>query len=165
MSRVFSTLLLLVWGAWFGSLIGIFISVISISHTFPVEVDRGASSNLSQFGIVTTDIFHLFEKFQLGFAGAALIFAFAWQLCRGAARLKITLFILFALATVAAVVETAVVAPQINKMREDGNTRSAEFGKWHGISGALYGGTLLLMAVGGVLLPIGVVREARHRET
>jgi hypothetical protein len=165
MSRVFSTLLLLVWGAWFGSLIGILISVISISHTFPVEVDKEASSNLSQFGIVTTDIFHLFERVQLGLAGAALIFAFAWQLCRGAMRLKIALFVLFAIATVASVVETAVVAPQITKMREDGQTRSAEFGKWHGISGALYGGTLLLMVIGGVILPIGIVRETRARES
>lgn len=162
MNRVFSTFLLLVWGAWFGSLIGIFIAVVSISMTFPISSPE--STNVYYFGITTSGIFGLFERIQLCLAGGALLFAFAWQLYRGASRLKIALFVLFALATVGSVFETAYVSPKINDLRVQSETQSPEFKKMHGMSFGIYSANTLLLFVGGILLSLGIARETSARK-
>jgi hypothetical protein len=163
MSRVFSTLLLLVWGAWFGSLIGITIAVICVGLTFPIDHSADGSFNRHFFAITASRIFGEYERVQLGLAAGGLIFGFAWQLCRGANRVKIALFVLFALATAASVVETAFVAPKINQMRVENRTDTEEFQAFHRWGTSLYGTNLLLMLVAGVLLPTGIVRETRQR--
>lgn len=154
---------MLFWGAWFGSLIGIGTAVWALMMLFPRDPTRPDSSNAYYFGITASSIFTLFEKVQLIIAGAALIFAFIWQLYRGATRLKIALFMLFALATVASVVETAHIAPRINQLRSEGETNSTEFKKMHGLSMSIYGGNLALMLAGGILLSIAITKETRER--
>jgi hypothetical protein len=163
MNRVFSSLLVLVWGAWFGSLIGITIAVGCIAMTFPFDDQTNGGINRHFFQITVSAIFGFYERVQLGFAAGAMIFGFAWQLCRGATRVKIALFAIFVLATASSVVETAHVAPKMTQMRTENNTNTPEFQNLHRMSVSLYGANLALMAIAGVLLPIGIVRETRQR--
>src|SRR3954454_19729762 len=135
MNRVLSTLVLTVWGLWLGSIAGIFISVTSLSHTF----QRSASGDVNiNFANSASNVFRLYELIQLGFAGAALLLTFTWQLCRGATRFKVVLFALFALATVSSVCETAYVTPKVVELQNKGESSTDEFKKMHGLSFGLY---------------------------
>lgn len=161
MNRVFSTFLLLVWGAWFGSLIGVFIAILSVFWTFPPQAPE--TSNAYYFGLIASGIFNLFERVQLGLAGGALVFAFLWQLFRGATKLKIVLFVLFALATVSSVVETKFVSPRINDMRVANQIDQEEFKQMHRLSSGLYLGNAVLILVAGVIISVAIGDEARAR--
>ncbi|HEX8911038.1 MAG TPA: hypothetical protein VF796_01675 [Humisphaera sp.] len=172
MSRLLSYLVTLTWGLWIGGIGGVTLAVIALSKTYapgttavlaPGSPSGSASDAVDVFGTVAPAVFALFERFQLGFAAAALILTFGWRLCRGAAGLKTTLFALFAVATVAAVVETAVIAPKMNHLRAEKLTKSPEFEQAHRMSERLYGGTLLVLAGAGAVLITAVGRESVGR--
>ena len=160
MNRVLSTLVTIVWGLWIGSIAGIFVAITSLSHTF--QRSATGEPNVS-FISSASNVFRLYELIQLGLAGAALLFTFAWQLCRGATRFKVALFAVFALGTVSSVVETAYVTPRLVSLQNMGYTRSDEFKKMHGLSFGLYTGNAALLLIGGAIIPLAIAREARER--
>lgn len=157
MNRLFSIVVTVTWGLWIGGLLGVTLSVITLARTFPPKTDPN-------FGIAAPPIFAMFERVQLGLAAAALIFTFAWRLRPGAKGLKSLLFSLFALGTVAAVVEATYVAPKINELRDERSSREAEFNKYHQLSERLYGGTFVVLAVAGILLPAAIAHDGRRKE-
>lgn len=154
MNRALSILVTLAWGVWAGSLVGLFAAVTALGRSF---------GGTSLFGVATAGVFALYERVQLAVAGAALVLAFAWRLRPGAAGLKTAVFVTLALPAAAAVTETLAVAPRIDKMRVEGQveTDRDRFRTLHGLSMGLYGGSLLVLAAGGVLLPLAIAREAR----
>jgi hypothetical protein len=156
MNRVLSTLVIVIWGLWLGSIAGMFIAVSSLSHTF--EPSPG-----SPFVPAASNLFRLYELIQLGLAGASLLATFAWQLCKGATRFKVTLFALLALATVSSVVETAYVSPKILSLQNENRTQTDEFKKMHGMSFGLYTANAALLLVGGAMIPLGIAKETRER--
>jgi hypothetical protein len=165
MNRLFSILVVLVWGVWVGSLVGVFLAVTSLARTFPPRVDGAEASSALLFGNAASGVFGLFEQVQLGLAAAGLTLAFAWRLCRGAAGQKTALFVLFALATASAVTETAYVSKEINQMRMAQETQSDRFKRFHGLSFGLYSLNILLLAAGGTILPFAIARAERQRGT
>lgn len=163
MNRLFSILVTLVWGVWVGGLVGVFIAVTSLNHTFGDRL---------LFGNAAAGVFSTFEQVQLVLAGLALVLAFGWRLGGGPRKLKTTLFFLFALATVAAVTETGYVSKQINALRaenlehpEQEITKSDHFKRMHGLSMALYSGTVLILVVGGTLIPLAIGRDVKYTPT
>lgn len=143
MRRVLSTLVLLIWGLWFGGLIVLFISVSSLFSSLP---DRHVA------GQGARHIFRAFNAYQLGLAAAALLITFAWWVA-GPRRIPTALFTLFALATVGACVTTMYIAPQIEQLTNRGLTQSAQFDRLHGCSMGVYVAQSVLLLVAGVLLP------------
>jgi hypothetical protein len=156
MNRLFSTIVTLTWGLWLGSLAGVTLAVIAVAKTFPPGSD-------ARFAQTAPPIFALYERVQLGLAALTLIVTFLWRLQKGAAGLKNVLFGLFALGTVAAVVEATYVAPRINHLRSEDKMKSAEFDQAHKLSERLYGGTMVLLLAGGVVLVSAIARDAHHR--
>jgi hypothetical protein len=157
MNRILSILVTLTWGLWTGALLGVTLSVITLARTFP----PGDNPN---FGLAAPPVFALFERIQLGFAAAALIFTFGWRLRPGAKGLKSLLFALFALGTIGAVVEATYVAPKINELREERASRQEEFNKFHQLSERLYGGTFVVLVIAGMLLPAAISNDGRRKD-
>lgn len=145
MNRLLSIFVLLTWGVWLGSLVGLFVVLQSLNHTF--------ADDRALFGTAATGVVVAFEKVQLGLAAAALLFAFGWRLCPGATRVKTILFCLFAVSTVIAVTETTYIAPRIEKMRTENLTKTDEFKSLHGLSMMLYTASAGALVIAGSLLP------------
>lgn len=149
-------LVALAWALWLGGLIALFLAVQAIFHrSFPG--DRHLA------GTAAAGIFHVFEKYQLGLAAAALLFTFLWRLQKGAPRLKTLLFMLFGVVTVLAVVETLAIAPKIDALRLEGMTSGDDFKRLHGISMMVYAGEALLLLAGAFILPILLRRDGSDR--
>lgn len=142
--RVLHTLVTVVWGLWFGGLVVLFIAISSLFSTF--------SSQHEVAGKAAANIFRVFNAYQLGLAAAALLGTFVWRIV-GSPRLKTTLFTLFALATVAACVNTMYFAPKIEGLQAQGLARSAEFGKLHAASMMTYIGETVFVLLAGLFLP------------
>ena len=145
MRRVLNTLLLLVWGLWFGGLIVLFISVQALFNTFADRHDLAGQG--------AARIFHAFNAYQLVLAGVALIVTFIWRVI-GPPRLKTTLFVLFAIATVGACAITIYFTPHIEALQHQGLTSSVQFKKLHGLSMAVYVGEVASLLIAGVILPL-----------
>ena len=162
MNRLFSILVVLVWGVWIGSLVGVFLAVTSLARTFPPGGQGGETGTSLLFGNAASGVFGLYERVQLGLAAGALLLCFAWRACRGAAGLKTALFALLALAAASAVAEAAYVSPRINEMRVAQETKSDRFKMMHGLSLGLYSANILLLAVGGAIVPFAIAQETRQ---
>jgi hypothetical protein len=163
MNRVFSILVVLAWGVWIGSLVGVFVAVTSLSRTFAATGEGGQPTVSEMFGLTAGNVFGLYERVQLVLAGVALLAGFAWRVTRGAAGQKSAVFVLFALAAASAVVETTYVAREIDALRQAGETKTPRFKMMHGLSFGLYSANILLLAAGGAVLPFAIAREARQR--
>lgn len=142
MRRILATLVTLSWGLWFGGLIALFIAVTSLFATYsPHVAGQGAAH-----------IFRVFNKYQLVLAGGALLSTFGWRvLCKP--HLKTSLFTMFALATVAACVIITYISPHIEALQRQGLTESKEFGRYHGLSMAVYLVEVVMLLIAGCLLP------------
>jgi hypothetical protein len=150
MQRFISSLVAIAWGLWFGGLGTVFLVVVSIFRTFGDD-RRGA-------GRVASGVFHMFERYQLGLAAAALVLTFLWRVLRGAAGHKTALFVLFALATVLAVTSTVYVTPQIEQMRQQGVTTGDHFRRMHGTSSILYVSEAAVLLVAGFVMVWAIVQ-------
>lgn len=142
--RFLHTLVTLVWGLWFGGLVVLFIAVSSLFSTFSAQHEVA--------GKAAAQIFRVFNAYQLALAAAALLGTFAWRLV-GSPRLKTTLFTLFALATVAACVNTMYFAPKIAGLQAQGLAHSAHFGRLHSASMMTYVAETFCIFLAGLFLP------------
>jgi hypothetical protein len=144
MRRALFTLVLLIWGLWFGGLVVLFLAVTSLFHTFADRHDLAGQG--------AARIFHAFNAYQLALAAAALLVTFVWRVV-GPPKLKTTLFVFFAIATVGACFITMHLTPHIETLRHQGLTASSQFRKLHGWSMATYVGEVVSLLIVGVILP------------
>ena len=143
MRRLLFTLLLLIWGLWFGGLIVLFIAVQTLFNTFADRHDLAGQG--------AARIFHAFNAYQLALAAAALIVTFVWRVV-GPPRLKTTLFAFFAIATVGACAIAMYFTPHIELLQHQGLTTSTQFKKLHGMSMGVYMGEVVALLIAGLIL-------------
>ncbi len=147
MRYLFSTLVCLVWGLWLGGLCTLVTVVIAMSHAI-----SGAAEAL---GIARSAVFHTFERYQLILAAMSLLVTFGWVLTRPAAA-KTALFALFALASALALLETRNLTPRIDSLYSTNQTHTPSFQQAHHWALDAYGTQTALLALGGLLLPLGL---------
>jgi hypothetical protein len=139
----------LAWSLWFGGIIGLFISVSTLFRS-----DREIAI------VAAPQLFHAFEEYQLVLAALSLLATFAWRLLFNS-RQVVHSFTLFALATVAAVFETTMIAPRIDAMRVAGQTHTPAFARAHGMSMIVYVGEATVLLIAGVCV---LTTKTRKRE-
>ena len=144
MRRLLVTLVTLVWGLWFGGLIVLFMAVTSLFSTF---ADRRSVA-----GQAASDIFRMFNRYQLVLAAITLIVTLALRLT-GTARLTNALFTFFAIATVAACVVAGYFTAHIQALQAQGLTNSPQFARLHGYSMIAYLIETAAVLIAGLLLP------------
>lgn len=144
MRTVLHSLLTLVWGLWFGGVLAIFVAVTAIFHAFP--------DDHTVAGQAAAHVFRAFNKYQLGLAAAALLATFVWCVLQQG-KLKIGLFLLFALATFDACMITVYIAPKLELLQQQHLTNTPEFGRLHGFSMILYVAEAALLLISGLFLP------------
>jgi len=144
MRRVLSTLVLLIWGLWFGGLIVLLISVLTLFNTFPDRHDLAGQG--------AAHIFHVFNAYQLVLAAGALVLTFVCRVV-GPPRWTTMLFVFFAIATVGACMIATYLTPHIEMLQHQGLTASAQFKRLHGLSMALYVGEVVSLLIAGIILP------------
>ena len=160
MPRLISTLVLLAVALWFGGIAFLFIGVSALFRAFP----RAASDVAPQ---AAPALFHVWERYQLVLAAVALVGAFAWYALARAKRL-IVLFLLLALAAAGGVVSTTLITPQIDHMREAGQSGSPRFRALHARSMQCYVAQAALLLVSVLMLswmPGAGRSQAAHRHT
>ncbi len=147
MTRIASTLVSLAWALWLGGSITLFAVLGTIFTTQGFERDVQ--------GAFAARLFPMFEKMQLIFAAVALLGTTLWWL--GArSKIKLALFALFAIATLAVVVETTQITPRIEALRVDGKRDTPEFDRMHQVSSRVYMGGAVVLLIAGFLIPTAI---------
>ena len=144
MRTVLHSLITLVWGLWFGGVMTLFVAVLAIFAAFP-----GQRENAGQ---AARHVFRVFNFYQLALAAAALLITFVWCIWRRG-PMRFGLFLLFGLATFDACFITMKIAPQIERLTQQGLAASPEFGRLHGFSMILYMAEAILLLIAGLFLP------------
>jgi uncharacterized membrane protein len=140
-----ATLAVLATALWLGGLVALFLFAPAVFKAFGPE-DRAIA------GKATSTMFVVFARYQLAFAGVALIAAFLGYLQRRTGLL-IALFVCFAIATVGAVANNVLVIPPMESLRLAGESSTPQFRKLHGVSMAVSLGITLAVTAAAVLLP------------
>ncbi len=144
MRRLIQTIVMMVWAAWFGGLIVLFLAVQSLFVTF--------SDDHTLAGAAASGIFWRFNRYQVILAALALIGSFIWRIA--VKRGSITaIFSCFALAAMATVVVVGIITPRIEAMRLEQTTHTPEFARLHGEAMLLYVSETVCLLVGGFILP------------
>lgn len=157
MQRLLSTLVVLAWGLWFGAIVMVFVTVMSLFKTFPGQP--------AVAGAAAAGIFRRFEVLQLGAAAVAVVGAIALRARGRGTRAATGLVGLFLLAMIGAIASTFVLTPRIDALRKQGvPSASAEFKSLHRASSAVYSSQAVLLLAAGVLLP-GVIGRSRNDRT
>lgn len=148
MHRIFSALLVLAWGVWFGAIVMVFVTVTSLFATF--------TEQRSIAGVAAAGIFRRFEMMELGAAAAALVAA---TLLRSHARPRTAaaVIILLLAAAVGALYTGLVLTPKIDSLR--GERTSESFRSLHALSSAIYVVQACLLLATGVFLPSFLARR------
>jgi len=142
MKTLLALLVSFVWALWFGGLMTLFLSVLTL---FRQRHDLAVNAN--------PILFAAFERYQLILAAAALLLTFFWILTR-LSRLKTALFILFVLAALCAVISTTWITPRINQLQAQHLTDTPEFRQAHGQSMMTYTAAFALLLLAGLILPV-----------
>ena len=152
--RLLSTAVMVAWGLWLGGMVMLFVALPTIFGTpgFDREV-RGAFA---------ARMFPVFERMQLVFAAVSLIATASWWLA-GRARLKLVLFTLLTLATIAAVAESTMVTPKIERLRAQGLRGTPEFDRMHGLSTRVYAAGAAVLLIAGFVLPAAIRADVAVR--
>ena len=137
----FAFLTTLAWALWLGGLMTLFLLV---SHLF--SADRATAV------VAAPRMFLAFERYQILLAAVALIATVAWRLTdqRG---LITTLFVMFAVASVGAIVSASVITPKMEALRQAGQSSSPAFRALHGQSMIVFSlEAVALLIAGGFLM-------------
>ena len=129
MNRFIRTLVTLAWGLWLGGLVMLFIALQSLFDTFSARRDLA--------GEAASGMFRRFAFYRLGLAAAALGLTFLWRIA-DKSRATVVAFSFFTLATLAAVYSVGVLTPQIERLRMQSQTHSAQFTHLHALSMGVY---------------------------
>src|SRR4051794_18585247 len=108
MQRFLSVFLTFAWGLWFGGLVTLLMAVTTLFNTF------GTQRSIAGTGAAA--MFRRFELFQLALAAAMLLGALTWRMLSGPSGVKVAILALLSVATICAMVETAVVARRIEAL-------------------------------------------------
>lgn len=139
--KIAAGLVCVAWGLWFGGLGALFLFVTDLfTHDRPTALQAAP------------EMFLVWERYQLVIAAAALVGAVGWRILAGSVRTTV-IFSLLAIATVPAALSPILVTSRLERLREQGQSSSAEFRKLHGISMMVYTGETLLLLGAGVMLP------------
>ena len=133
MHRLWRTITLITWGLWFGGLVTLFISVVTL-----FRFDHAMAAQAAP------QLFHVFERYQLVLAAVAMVSAIAGR--------RVGLGILFALASAGALVSPLVLTPRILEMQRQGLTHTDAFARLHGQSMMVYTADAALLLVVGLIL-------------
>jgi hypothetical protein len=144
MRRIASIVLIVSWGLWFGGLITLFMVISSLFKTLSTWHEAS--------GLVASQIFQLFNIYQLILAAVVMLAAVLCRPWRGSWSSSI-LLVLLALATGLAMVVSLRLTPQIERLREAEMTRSKMFAHLHGWSMGLSAVQTLLLLGAGIVLP------------
>jgi len=148
MRHPFAVVVNLAWAVWFGGMVMLFIALGSI---FAPPVNREVAGDFA------ARLFPNFERLQLICAAVCLVGSAGWWLA-SRSRVKMVLFTLFALATLAGVVETTSITPRIETMRVEGRRGTPEFDRMHHLSSKVYMSGAAVLLVAALLLP-GAIRS------
>jgi hypothetical protein len=152
MTRLFSTIVSLACALWLGGMVMLFVALGTIFTT------RGYDRETA--GAFASRLFPTFERMQLVFAAIALLATAGWWL-RSRTPLKMVLFVLFAVATVLAVVETTMITPKVEAMRIAGERGTPAFDRMHTISSRVYMSSAVILLIASVLLPFAIYGDGR----
>jgi hypothetical protein len=148
-----SLLVMLAWGLWFGGLMTVFLTV---THLF--RMDRATAV------AAAPRIFIQFERYQLILAAVALVATVAWRFQEPRAVLT-TLFILFAIASVGAIVNAAVITPKMEELRLAGQSSGPAFGALHARSMVLFMCEAVALLLAGGFIVAGMSWWPREKAT
>ncbi|MFN4242164.1 MAG: DUF4149 domain-containing protein [Tepidisphaerales bacterium] len=149
MDRLLARVVLLVWGAWFGGLLGVFLAVTTVFAA--LDPDRATA------GVLGAAIFHRAERLILVAAALSLVGTLG-LLLRQRRPARYVLLTLFAVATLLALANTLVITPRIDRLREARETDTPAFRQAHGLSMGLYSAQTLVLGLTGVVLPAALRR-------
>jgi hypothetical protein len=133
MRSLWRTTALLAWALWFGGLITLFVCVVTLFH-----FDRAIAVQAAP------QLFHVFERYQLILAAAAIVSALLWK--------RKALAGLFCIAAVGALTSPLVTTPKIMELQRLGLTHTGQFARLHGESMLIYMADAALLLVGGLIL-------------
>lgn len=142
MRTALRTLMTLSWALWFGGLVTLFLSATAM---FRVSHDLGASAN--------PVLFATFEPYQLILAAVLVLCTALWIPGARSRWLAGMLLVLFLLAGLAATVSWTWITPELEALRLQGLGGSQAFKTAHGRSMLCYSSALLLLLMGGLMLP------------
>lgn len=145
MKRLLHAVVTIVWAFWFGGLFALFVVVSSLFQTFAADHETA--------GKAASAIFRRFDKIQLALGAVALIGTCVWRAIhpRGVVTL---LFCFFALAVVADCWIAIRITPQLERMRIDHLTHTAQFATLHGRPMILYLTEMAFLFAAGIVLTI-----------
>jgi hypothetical protein len=150
MRRLVSIVLAVTWAAWFGGLLTLFLVLTSLFKT----LDRTTA------GQAASGVFFYFERYQLVLAAMALTLTVLWRIAGGSAALKNVLFGGFTVATLLAAWTTTQITPQVEKMRQAGETAGPQFARMHGMASMTYVGEAIVLLIVAAILVITITRDA-----
>jgi len=145
MRYLFSAVVCLIWALWLGGLCAVGLTAYAIARAFHGGGDAMATANSSMF--------HRFEQYELILAAASLLATFGWVLARRS-TMKTALFTFLALSGALAYFETTTITPRIDKLRTEHKTATPSFQQAHHWATEVYGAQTLILALGGLLLPL-----------
>jgi hypothetical protein len=144
--------IIIIFGAaltlWLGGLLALFIFVQSLFNA-----DRAVAVQAAPI------LFRVFELYQLGLAGVALISLIGWRLLV-CSRPKRWMLALVLLAVALSVAEMVLVSSRMRAILAGGQTSGAEFRKLHGYSMMIYSTETILLAAAACLFPAAIRAEA-----
>jgi hypothetical protein len=134
-----SLLVALAWALWLGGLMTLFITV---SRLFAVNRPTAV--------VAAPQMFITFEAYQLGLAMVALLASAIWRVREPRASLT-TLFALFALTSIVAIIQSTFISPKMHRLREMGQSSGPEFMQLHGKSMMHYTMEAALLLIAGLV--------------
>jgi uncharacterized protein DUF4149 len=151
MQRALSTTLVLAWGLWFGAIVMVFVTVMSLFATFP---DQPAVAGAGAAGV-----FRRFEVLQLFAGGVALLSVIVLKARHPRSKPVTALTALLTLAALGAVSSTLLLTPRIDDLRQQGvPSSSAQFKSLHRASSLVYTSQAVVLLAAGLVLPSVIAR-------
>jgi hypothetical protein len=142
--------LLLAWALWLGGL-AMVLSAAAMYFATDRELAPRAASLL----------FLHFERFQIITAACSVILAGIMAVRPGGTARRL-LLVGILLAALLAVISSQAITPRIEQMRQQGQTQTAAFKRFHGISMSLLLGELVILAACGFAMPLAVAGKRRE---
>jgi hypothetical protein len=152
MSRILSTVLMVLWGLWFGGAMALFIFVVALfRHDRPLAI-AGAPI-----------LFLAFERYHL-ILGVLTLAACGGWIAAGQSRAKTMLLLALMAASTAAVVSSTIVTPKIIELRQQNRIQTPEFERAHKMSTRIYTSEAVLLLIAGIFLASAMAHESGNRQ-
>lgn len=151
MARILWAVVAFAWALWLGGLVTLSAVLAMIFQT--------PGYTQTQRGDFAARLFPVFERMQLGFAAVALLGTAALWIARRT-RMNLLLFILLAAATLHPVIESTMLTPRIEAMRQAHEQDTPRFERYHRASSRVYMMGAVVLLVCGIVLVGGIRSDA-----